>query len=166
MRTVERSYIAGLFDGEGCVSIYRAGKPYGNNYRYELLVFISNNYREPIDWLYKVFGGCIKTRYANIEKNWRTNYIWRLNSNQAASFLKIIEPYLRIKHEQAKLAINFQKNRKQTKCRFARRTEKETIFMEDCWGKMKLLNNDNRPHAKPTATTERRDLNDSEEATV
>ena len=88
-----KAYIAGLFDGEGCVNINirRGGK------KAELTVAITNLHVGVLKYVQSHFGG----RLSNVG-NKKATPDWRCESNKAVSFLKVILPYLIIKKEQAK----------------------------------------------------------------
>ena len=93
------AYIAGLFDGEGCVVI-RKDRKY-----FRLEVRITNTNRKVIDYIHSFFNGDVivydKGRY-------KTCYNLRFADGKGAKFLKSVLPYLIIKKEQAKLGIEFQ----------------------------------------------------------
>lgn len=108
-------YIAGFFDGEGSVGVYT----YGRNKPYALRTQIAQNKNELSTKLFLYlksrFGGNIteqKTLSGNIKYN------WQLNAEKACEFLKIIEPFMHIKKEQAKIAIKWQ-------------TEKPKVFRDE-----------------------------------
>ena len=101
----EKAYIAGLFDGEGCVSIIKDDRTGQGNHKspsYSLILIISNNNKEVLEWLNK------KTGIGNLakRKNQRL-YDWKLSRKGTEIFLNKIYPYLIIKREQAELAIEF-----------------------------------------------------------
>jgi len=101
------AYIAGLFDGEGSMTIYKGPvSPSGTaavSPTYTLIVGISNNDNCPLLDIQGEFGGSI-VKYNKC-------YQWRVTGNIALAFLREIVPYLRIRKERAELAINFQANR-------------------------------------------------------
>ncbi|HKO24623.1 MAG TPA: hypothetical protein VJY65_07775, partial [Chloroflexota bacterium] len=71
---------------------------------------IGNTHRGVLDWVASTFGGRVSDnaqRYSvrNL-KTWR----WRATSNDACRVLDLMLPYLRIKSEQARLAIEFQRH--------------------------------------------------------
>ena len=87
MLTIE--YVAGFFDGEGCVSYN------GRNY---LSVQIAGNCYEVINLIQEQFGGSIHTRPNG------TNVL-QISTRQAESFLNAILPFLIVKKEVAKAGI-------------------------------------------------------------
>ena len=88
-------YIAGFFDGEGCISLS------GNALSVTLTQKARN--RHILDWVQETTGvGSLLVHKASGCVN------WRICSQQAVQFLEQIYPYLKIKDEQAKLALEFQ----------------------------------------------------------
>ncbi len=111
-------YVAGLFDGEGWITIcvmpitsMGSGHRYTDKYvRYQMFVGLGMNYHPLIAKICDQFGGAVHRNDSAHKKsaNNRICYSWRLSSNKAAEFLKQILPYLQVKDEEAKLAIEFQ----------------------------------------------------------
>jgi hypothetical protein len=102
------AYLAGFFDGEGCISITK-GKNHLGNVQYGLRVIVSNT-NDYVLQMYKFsFGGRIqKRKYKKPE--WRDCFAWELSSTRAYDFLKCVYPYLILKKAQADLAFDFQEN--------------------------------------------------------
>lgn len=117
------SYLAGLFDGEGSISIifqkprkkpykYSLKKP--SRGRFQLCVHICNTYKPVILELVKFVKGKGYTDNKNSNKRkgksfHKTCYAWQTSNRNAKEFLEKIYPFLFIKKEQAKIAIDFQK---------------------------------------------------------
>lgn len=114
LTTLEKAYIAGLFDGEGSISICKF-RSHNSDYvcpHYILSVTCTNTNKEIIEWLYEKIGSSKQMRKREWGKsNWKTSYSWMASANKAVVVLKNIYPYLRIKKAQAKLAIEFQENK-------------------------------------------------------
>jgi hypothetical protein len=103
------AYTAGLFDGEGSIVIGCGKRPDRRAPQYWLQVGITNTDREIIDWLLATFGGHVSDNsHAPSRRRQRPCWAWRVMSNEAATFLESILPYLRIKREQALIALEFQ----------------------------------------------------------
>jgi len=163
----EIAYIAGLFDGEGCVNIYKIDTPktYAGGERkkyprYELTTSIYNCNKDVLSWLHETFGGYLQTRhrYKKPEQvelgKWKKSYAWKLSANQAKMFLEMIVANMRIKKQQAQLAIEFQTARSKKRNRCNPITPQENNLFRKCWEQMKELN---QKGALP-ATTKRGDL--------
>ena len=133
-------YIAGFFDGEGCVNIYQMKKGVKKDrIGYELSASVHNTNVKIIDILKNQFGGYVNKRVRN-NNRWKTAYDWKLSSSKAYEFLKQIEPHLILKKEQARIAIEFQNLKKSKEFRFRPSTPNEDEFYEICYQQMRLLN--------------------------
>ena len=96
----ELAYVAGLFDGEGCVNFTVAGKQ-----RYWVIrVMIRNTDRDLIQYLQSMFGGRIETAKHAKRPHWKPSYCWRLDWDAAIEFLCAIEPWVRLKSDQILVA--------------------------------------------------------------
>jgi hypothetical protein len=94
-------YLAGFFDGEGCINISR-----GNGTSYYLLqVQVSNTRREVLDAFQDRFGGSIVKQLRN--GNHKDIYIWKVEAAKAESFLIEMSSRLVLKRKQAELALEF-----------------------------------------------------------
>lgn len=103
--SLELAYFAGFFDGEGSISILEHTKPTG--YRYmRLLVQVGCTNLEVLEWFQLRFGGNIYNHKRN--GNRKQCYTWQLHSRMAANALMLMQPYLLVKVEQARLALEFQ----------------------------------------------------------
>ena len=108
-------YLAGLFDGEGCIHISRTECRIGIDCRklpeYRLVVQITNTDTDLMQWLIKNAGGRFRALiYKNPKPNWRTCYVWMPNGHKnRGQFLLGILPYLIVKREQALLGLEFLK---------------------------------------------------------
>lgn len=101
MDNIKLSYLAGFFDGEGCISILKTTKKNWNP-SYFLQAQIGQKYGSILDWIKENFGG-------NVYK--KRDQTWIVTNFKAYEFIKLIEPYLKYKNPQAKLAIKFYEER-------------------------------------------------------
>jgi len=102
-------YIAGFFDGEGCIVIYKNKRTKGINFYHNLFVTATQQDIKPLKKIKQIFGG--QVRLIN-RKNTKSNYFtWQASGKIALTFLKKISPYLIIKKEQALLGIKFQEEK-------------------------------------------------------
>jgi len=105
MEQIELAYFAGFFDGEGSVSITKAGSK--NHYRLQCGI-TQTNHRLLI--LFKDnFGGGITEMSTHYEARWGRKQCWRwwITDTKAGEFLSIILPYLKLKKGEAQVAIEF-----------------------------------------------------------
>lgn len=103
------AYIAGLFDGEGCVFITRqlpsAKRPELRSPTYSLGLKIAMGHESTIRWLQHTFGfGSIHTVHG-VQHN--RAWAWALTSNRAEVVLRVLRPLLRVKLEEADIALAF-----------------------------------------------------------
>lgn len=135
-------YVAGLFDGEGCVNIYQTKKYVDNRIGYELTIAIFNSHKEVIELLQENFGGCVQKRERGLgrNENWKIGYSWKLSCNQAKNLLEKLLPFLIIKKEQAKIAVEFQTLKESKNHRFIKNIKEINDFYEICYQKMRILN--------------------------
>lgn len=101
------AYIAGFFDGEGCIGIYKNGKQ-SHHLRIQLVQNKSAKVTEAFILLQAHFGGSFK---GHNSPNGRQRYNWQLNSDKAVAFLQMILPHLIIKRQQAEFALAWHKSR-------------------------------------------------------
>lgn len=99
---ISKEYIAGYFDGEGCVRMCLSKTGSGG-----IHVFITNTYKPFLIYLKDVYGGNTSLRTPENERH-KQCYQWRLsNKKDALIFLNDILPFLNEKKEQAELAIKY-----------------------------------------------------------
>ena len=137
LKIEEIAYIAGLLDGEGCISINKGRDQSGAKYR--LVVCCANTDRAVLEFLYRMLGGRI---YVISKSKWsrRTCWMWTTSSQQAGEILHILLPYLRIKKRQAKLAIKFCKRMVCKAGRGVRLSEKELAARKKIKKEISALN--------------------------
>lgn len=97
-------WFAGFFDGEGCVSIQRR-KIDGGGWHLSLLV--PNTAHRVIRGLPALFGGSV-FHIKCLPHQWQPQMRWRVSGRQAGLVLHALLPYLRVKHRQAEVAVEFQ----------------------------------------------------------
>lgn len=108
-KEIKLAYAAGLFDGEGCVRIYKIAPRNRRSTRYGILTMLTQKDGRPLDWLVGNFGGMIYLKNKHSE-NWI--YEWRIENAAAYEFCKSILPFTKVKTEQLRLAIRFQERLK------------------------------------------------------
>lgn len=126
MKKTDLAYFAGLFDGEGCISIIhqtKKGRPY-----LTLMVQIVNTRPWVCQSFKFTFSGRVIFRKA-FRKHWQDYWAWAANGKQALDFLRVIKPYLKLKQGEAEVAIKFQEMRSTRK--YSCLTEAEMILLEE-----------------------------------
>ncbi len=112
MEDIGLAYFAGLFDGEGCISIGHHKPQRGKRTEQHTLRCSVVMTDKKCVTSFIVFGGsiCQKTKFLTNPK-WQPQWTWSISSNQAKGFLETFLPFLRLKKKQAQLAIEFQEMR-------------------------------------------------------
>ncbi len=108
----ERAYLAGLFDGEGCVGLYkeRQGKC-------DVMVTITNTDAAIMQWLVNKTGIGTVCSKAKPRPGWNQGWIWQIrNRIDAKIFLDAIRPYLLIKADQADLLLTLLDAEQKAQC--------------------------------------------------
>lgn len=103
----DKAYIAGFFDGEGCVQINKIRDDDCIRPRHYLSIHFANNNRGVLEYIRNVLG-CGNIQQGTPHIGWRVH--WQLNilSRLAAKTLEVILPYLKIKGAEAQIALEFQ----------------------------------------------------------
>lgn len=99
------SYIAGLIDGDGSISLIRESRATG--FKYHPCIQLSNVFEGMIDLLYQTFGGCkkIKSRQLHAKK---TQYVWNVRGLESCkNVLEKIIPYVVLKKKQCEKLLKF-----------------------------------------------------------
>lgn len=101
-------YVAGLFDGEGCIGLYNTRtKNDTRSVCYQLVVRLTQKTPQGVEALQELWDGNIYT-YANVGPNKPgPYYAYRLTNRNAEAALKELIPFLRNKQSQALMAIEF-----------------------------------------------------------
>lgn len=99
--TSKIAYIAGFFDGEGCVRLKQSNQ---NEHSYYVIAHITNSNRAILEHVQDLFGGTIRKQEQTVNK---TVYNWCITSAEVVDFLTTIAPFLREKLEEARLAIKY-----------------------------------------------------------
>jgi hypothetical protein len=90
----ELAYAAGLFDGEGSISLTRHRS---NRWPSPQVAVASTDY-EVLEWFRAHFGGNIVMKQPRASSH-SVSYDWRLTDRRALEFLKLIRPYLVIERK-------------------------------------------------------------------
>jgi hypothetical protein len=98
VRKTDLAWTAGVLDGEGCIRINRS--------KWFLALSVVNTDQKMIFRLKELFGaGSIY--YGKAKPPRAARWIWSVSSNEAASVLRAVRPYLVTKQAQADLALKF-----------------------------------------------------------
>lgn len=97
-RIAELAYVAGFFDGEGCISISNSGK---------ISIGIVNTSKCTLDFVLKVLSvGVIQDRKQKVNKR---QYTYRAYGDNCIAVISLLLPFLIEKKEQALLLLEYRK---------------------------------------------------------
>ena len=105
--TNDIAYIAGFFDGEGCIRIKQANQG-GNSYY--IWVAITNSNKGTLEYVANIFGGKVRRAEKKVNK-WVYHYL--VTASEATDMLKVLLGFLQEKKLQAELAIYFHEHKHQ-----------------------------------------------------
>jgi hypothetical protein len=106
-------YVAGLFDGEGMVSIIKWVKPESTHTRYQVRISIGMTHWPVIEALKARFygrGSLHQNRHDLRNPAHRIQFTWIAVSQDAAMCLREMLPYLIVKRDEAELALELQEH--------------------------------------------------------
>ena len=111
--SITRAYLAGMTDGEGYIGItlVRKGekKHWGleKDATFRAEINITSTNKSIIKWIGSLCDGYVDGR-DHSQPNRKRSYAWEARkTNQCASFLKLVYPYLKIKKPQADVLLRF-----------------------------------------------------------
>jgi hypothetical protein len=96
------AYLAGVIDSDGHITIHRSRR--GETLYHAARIGISGTRREPHDLAASLWGGKVGLYYPKNPRH-RPQYQWSLTGAKAAEAIAAVQPFLRVKAEQAFLAL-------------------------------------------------------------
>lgn len=105
MSEAEKSYLAGIIDGEGTISIYRFSRKGATSTHHMLVIVVATTTPRLMVWLRRRFGGSFTARTPKPprRKFWR----WVIYQENAGQVLRACLPYLIVKSRHARLGLKF-----------------------------------------------------------
>ncbi len=131
----DKAYLAGLLDGEGSIGINN----FGGKRVPGLRVTVTNTHLAVLKELQAIWGGALTSRRIRV-KGWKASSDLLWGAVTAAEILRAVQPYLRIKQSQCKLALQFQKTVNDSSHRTRKLAEGVAEYRQELRQKMKLLN--------------------------
>lgn len=111
---ISDQYCAGLFDGEGSVSIFLSRGPRDRKGgTTKITLMIANSVREPLDMIAARFGGPVngwsirRTMILRPGRDRTEMFQWQIGPTVMRPFLMAIQPHAIIKRDQVALALEF-----------------------------------------------------------
>lgn len=141
------AYLAGLLDGEGCIGLYRHpesmvrgqnGKLYRSSRGHDLVVQIQMTHPAGLDLFAETFGGNVRRQPRLLKGRPYIIYRWSRHSAEALRVLTALFPYLRLKRDEAYVAMRFQQT-KRTYSRTRKATEQELEQADLVYGELRRL---------------------------
>jgi hypothetical protein len=109
MKTTAIAYLAGLVDGEGCITINCGkGTRYYGGTHYNLRLEIGMTHRETIEWVRDTFGLSMRPG-AKGYKGTKQKFTVCANGPKALSLILMVSPYLITKSKHVEVAKEFQR---------------------------------------------------------
>uniref|UniRef100_A0A6M3JSH3 Putative HNH homing endonuclease n=1 Tax=viral metagenome TaxID=1070528 RepID=A0A6M3JSH3_9ZZZZ len=123
-------YLAGFVDGEGCILINKRRVNDHHNSQYILVLAIGTTSFEIIPFLKSLGFYTCKGKAKNRPEHWKDLWLARISDKKAKDLLIAMLPYLKIKKEHAKLAIEFQDRKSNYKAGTKGNSEEELQYRE------------------------------------
>ena len=108
----DRAYLAGFFDGDGCINISKSHPKHSKSPRHVLQVVVAQADRVFLEWwaeqtgLGKVYEDIAQRKVVPMRQRM---YHWRMTGQQAEDLLRLMLPFLIVKLPQARIALEFRK---------------------------------------------------------
>lgn len=105
-------YLAGLFDGEGCISLAQGGAVKNGYVSFGLRMAICMCYKPIIEQIHNDYGGN-KIARRRTDGNRRDQWTWHITGKAAEELLNLLIPHLIVKKEEAlvcKEALNYRRS--------------------------------------------------------
>ena len=131
MDEIDKAYIAGFFDGEGCISLRRVYSRGTSSIAGTITIGGSD--KNLIKWIHTLIGCGVMVIARHKQKpNWKDIHRIDISQQQGATFIKEIYPYLKLKKRQATLFIELSEIKKQSRSgKKYNETRQEEILLEN-----------------------------------
>ncbi len=110
MKKTDLAYLAGIFDGEGCIVIHDR-KYVRKDGEISIHAYAEVNLANTNEWIVRqfffAFGVNVYLRKKQILQK-QAIWVWQICARSVITPLKTLLPYLKLKHEQARIALDFQ----------------------------------------------------------
>lgn len=111
---LELAWAAGLFDGEGTIGLYsgksnKCSKGKTWTYAWRLQLCVSMTSKQTIDRLARIMqvGSVLSHSRKGAKPHWKQQWSWRTYASNSEVALRMLMPYLFLKHDQALVAFEF-----------------------------------------------------------
>ena len=131
------SYLAGIIDGEGSISISKMRTQSGNT-SHRMVLCVSNTNDKMIDWLYEKFGGSVCYR-PPVGCRKKDCWAWSLQGREAEELLRVVRDYSICKREEIDVALEFRATFKLGTNQYTAPEEDIIKLREDAFLRLKAL---------------------------
>lgn len=104
------AYVAGLIDGEGCIGVAEAHSGRKGYFAARVDIGMTTKARALLEMMKAQYGGTVSVHRAKTER-WEAAERWTVMGSAAAEFLRRVSPFLRLKSEQAQIALKVEEIR-------------------------------------------------------
>lgn len=112
IKNIDLAYIAGLFDGEGSISLARLGhKVWSKRSDFSLTVRIHNTRKDVLEWVSQTVGGKVYVASNHPPNGYNKVYQWLMTGPTSIKLLIQLKPFIKIKNQQIEVAIAFQQTK-------------------------------------------------------
>lgn len=113
MDNTELAYLAGIFDGEGCLGIVKTRGIYQRQTapRYRIRLHITNTSKNLMDWVESLGWYVRERKEPSMKKEWKRCWVAVVNDNVALGWMQKMLPYLKVKRDEVLLGIKFQEHK-------------------------------------------------------
>ena len=122
---IDIRYMAGLFDGEGCICLVKQRRTNSDLPIYSIRCVLAMCHKPIIHAIRAQFGGLYSERKGN--EKWRNSFSLQWTNNRAKPFLQELMPHLILKREEAEIALDFLENLRHPGTSFWRKASKQEI---------------------------------------
>lgn len=144
-RQLQLAWFAGLVDGEGWIGIGKHSKPNGQYHIFPPCLVIQMTDKKTLDKIVEITGiGKVFTYQKT--GNRKPTHMWRVQTSQTTlHILKLIEPYLVTKKQQAQILIDFIEKRIFKQYGNLKRTQEDIDYCERYFTLLKSMNLRGKP---------------------
>jgi len=137
------AWAAGLFEGEGTVTLTTMGKGRGTN---RLVVSVSNTDRQVTDFFQERWPGSkLREHFPVSSRRARRVWVWNLTSRRAEVFLRQIRPFIRTERVSAKIALALEAQEARVIGTRGKRGATYHAMQDEFMRRMRVLNRRGRP---------------------
>ena len=122
---IDLRYMAGLFDGEGCISLVKQDRVNSAIPTYSVRVVIAMTHKPMVKAIHQQFGGLYTERKGTEKSRNAFSVMWA--NRKAIPILSMLIPHLVLKREEAEIALDFAVNKSRPGTAWWRKASKAEI---------------------------------------